>query len=186
MKDLKFEQKRSLSRLEAADQLSALAAALREGGDAELELGSATLSLRVPDALRSEVEVEVGNGEIELEIEFKWPTAPTRTAPSRTAAARKRPQRERACPPNQGAARRAPPAEAKAGSSLLRGPRRRPEQCRGPVRPLEPRQRRARRRAMCSCRLRGVLSTTPRSSRLCSAGQRQALSCARRTEGAPA
>ncbi|MFH8733425.1 MULTISPECIES: amphi-Trp domain-containing protein [unclassified Streptomyces] len=86
MKDLKFEQKRSLSRLEAADQLSALAAALREGGDAELELGSATLSLRVPDALRSEVEVEVGNGEIELEIEFKWPTAPTRTAPSRTAA----------------------------------------------------------------------------------------------------
>lgn len=86
MKDLKFEQKRSLSRLEAADQLSALAAALREGGDAELELGSATLSLRVPDALRSEVEVEVGNGEIELEIEFKWPTAPTRTATSRTAA----------------------------------------------------------------------------------------------------
>ncbi|MFD9248632.1 amphi-Trp domain-containing protein [Streptomyces bottropensis] len=86
MKDLKFEQKRSLSRLEAADQLTALAAALREGGEAELEFGPGTLSLRIPDDLRSEVEVEIGNGEIELEIEFKWPTAPTGTARSRTAA----------------------------------------------------------------------------------------------------
>ncbi|RPF38006.1 amphi-Trp domain-containing protein [Streptomyces sp. TLI_185] len=86
MKDLKFEQKASLSRIEAADQLTALAAALREGGDAELEIGPATLSLRIPDDLRSEVEVEVGDGEIELEIEFKWPTAPTRTAPSQPAA----------------------------------------------------------------------------------------------------
>jgi amphi-Trp domain-containing protein len=85
MKDLKFEQKRSLSRLEAADQLTALAAALREGGDAELELSSGTLSLRIPDDLRSELEVEIGSGEIELEIEFKWPTAPTRTASSRSA-----------------------------------------------------------------------------------------------------
>jgi amphi-Trp domain-containing protein len=85
MKDLKFEQKRSLSRLEAADQLTALAAALREGGEAELELGPGTLSLRIPDDLGSEMEVEIGDGQIELEIEFKWPTAPTRTAPSRTA-----------------------------------------------------------------------------------------------------
>ncbi|MFF4588960.1 amphi-Trp domain-containing protein [Streptomyces sp. NPDC001388] len=87
MKDLKFEQKRSLSRLEAADQLTALAAALREGGDAELQLSPGTLSLRIPDDLRSELEVEIGNGEVELEIEFTWPTAPTRTTPSRTVAA---------------------------------------------------------------------------------------------------
>ncbi|WP_406271786.1 amphi-Trp domain-containing protein [Streptomyces sp. NBC_00191] len=86
MKDLKFEQKRSLSRLEAADQLTALAAALRHGGDADLELGPGRLSLRIPDDLRSEIEVEVGDGEIELEIEFKWPTAETRTAPSPAAA----------------------------------------------------------------------------------------------------
>jgi amphi-Trp domain-containing protein len=86
MKDLKFERKRSLSRLEAADQLTALAAALREGEDAELELGPGTLSLRVPDDLRSEIEVEIGDGEIELEIEFKWPTATPPTDPSRTAA----------------------------------------------------------------------------------------------------
>jgi amphi-Trp domain-containing protein len=88
MKDLKFEQKSSLSRIEAADQLASLAAALREGGEAELELGPVTLSLRIPDDLRTELEVEVGEGEIELEIEFKWPTASTRTAPVRTAAGR--------------------------------------------------------------------------------------------------
>ncbi len=86
MKDLKFEQKSSLSRLEAADQLTALAAALREGEDAELELGPGTLSLRVPENLRSEIEVEIGDGEIELEIELKWPSATPRSEPSRTAA----------------------------------------------------------------------------------------------------
>ncbi|MFC9127818.1 amphi-Trp domain-containing protein [Streptomyces sp. NPDC057099] len=87
MTDLKFEQKRSLSRLEAADQLTALAAALREGGDAELELGSGTLSLRIPDDLRSEVEVEIDNGEIELEIELTWPTTtPKRKKPPTKAA----------------------------------------------------------------------------------------------------
>ncbi|MEU3687774.1 amphi-Trp domain-containing protein [Streptomyces narbonensis] len=72
MKDLKFERKRSVSRLEAADQLTALAAALREGGEAELELGAGTLSLRVPEEFRSEVELEIEDGEIELEIELKW------------------------------------------------------------------------------------------------------------------
>nr|WP_202506908.1 amphi-Trp domain-containing protein [Streptomyces sp. SID1046] len=74
VKDLKFEQKSSLSRLEAADQLSALAEALRHGGNAELELGPGKMSLRVPDELRTEIEVEVGDGEIEMEIELKWPT----------------------------------------------------------------------------------------------------------------
>ncbi|MCB8905311.1 MULTISPECIES: amphi-Trp domain-containing protein [unclassified Streptomyces] len=95
MKDLKFEQKRSLSRAEAADQLTALAAALRQGGEAELELGAGTLSLRIPDELRCELEFEVSNGEIELEIEFKWPTgrarksAPAKPAePAKTAAAK--------------------------------------------------------------------------------------------------
>ncbi|WP_069764440.1 amphi-Trp domain-containing protein [Streptomyces sp. LUP47B] len=103
MKDLKFEQKRSLSRLEAADQLTRLAAALREGGDAELELGPGTLSLRIPDDLRSEMEVEIGEGEIELEIEFKWPTAPTRTEPSRTDAGAKEATTRRRTPAKSGA-----------------------------------------------------------------------------------
>ncbi|MDR6974237.1 amphi-Trp domain-containing protein [Streptomyces sp. 3330] len=86
MKDLKFEQKRSLSRMEAADQLSALADALREGGDVELEFGPGTLSLRIPDDLRTEIEVEVGDGEVELELEFTWPTARARAAAPRADA----------------------------------------------------------------------------------------------------
>lgn len=94
MADLKFEQKRSLSRQEAADQLTALADALREGGDAELDLGPGTLGLRVPDDLRSELEVEIGGGEIELEIELKWKTAPTRAARPRTEAPVEKPKRK--------------------------------------------------------------------------------------------
>ncbi|MCC0093525.1 amphi-Trp domain-containing protein [Streptomyces flavotricini] len=97
MTDLKFEQKRSLSRMEAADQLTALAAMMREGGDAELELVPGTLSLRIPDDLRSEIEVEVGDGQIELEIEFTWPTTPRRPAPPHTATStEKTPRRKSA------------------------------------------------------------------------------------------
>ena len=90
MSDLKFEQKRALSRLEAADQLEALAKALREGGEAEFELSPVTLSMRIPDDLRSEIEVEVGDGEIELELEFKWSIAPAPTAPPKASAGRGR------------------------------------------------------------------------------------------------
>ncbi|GAA1231178.1 hypothetical protein GCM10009665_21920 [Kitasatospora nipponensis] len=74
MKDLEFEQKRSLSRLEAADQLSALADALRHGNNVELELGPGRLSLRIPDEVQIEIEVEVGDGQMELEVELKWAT----------------------------------------------------------------------------------------------------------------
>lgn len=94
MSDLKFEQKRSLSRLEAADQLTALATALRKGGEVDLELGAGTLSLRIPDDLRSEIEIEIGSGEIELEIEFKWPTSSGRKAASQVAAPAKAPRRK--------------------------------------------------------------------------------------------
>ncbi|WAU82965.1 amphi-Trp domain-containing protein [Streptomyces sp. Qhu-G9] len=87
MTDLKFEQKRSLSRTEAADQLTALADALRKGGDVDLEFGHGTLSLKIPDDLRSEIEIEVDDGEIELEIEFTWPSRAARKAPARSAAA---------------------------------------------------------------------------------------------------
>ncbi|MCX4992124.1 MULTISPECIES: amphi-Trp domain-containing protein [unclassified Streptomyces] len=75
MKDLEFEHKSSLSRLEAADQLAALAVALRDGGRAELQLGPGKLSLQIPQELQSEIEVEVGDGKMELEIELKWSTA---------------------------------------------------------------------------------------------------------------
>ncbi|MFG2823504.1 amphi-Trp domain-containing protein [Kitasatospora sp. NPDC048365] len=74
MSDLEFEQKRTLSRTEAADQLEALAAAIRRGGQAELDLGPGKLTLRIPDELRTELEVELKDGEIELEIEMSWRT----------------------------------------------------------------------------------------------------------------
>ncbi|WP_432127631.1 amphi-Trp domain-containing protein [Streptomyces sp. bgisy082] len=81
MKDIKFEQKRSVSRLEAAEQLMALATALKEGGDVEWDIGHGRLSLHVPDELRTEIEVETGEGEVELEIELKWPVAGLRPKP---------------------------------------------------------------------------------------------------------
>ncbi|MER5495723.1 amphi-Trp domain-containing protein [Streptomyces sp. NPDC002466] len=83
MKHLKFEQKGSLSRSEAAERLAGLADAFRKGGEAELELGTGVLSMRVPDEFRSEVEFEVGDGEIELEIELKWRTDGASGAPAR-------------------------------------------------------------------------------------------------------
>ncbi|MFJ7337980.1 amphi-Trp domain-containing protein [Streptomyces sp. NPDC101110] len=96
MKDLKFEQKRSLSRQEAADQLTALADALREGGDTELEFGPGTLGLRIPDDLHSEMEVEIGDGEIELEIELKWATARSRAKRPSTDTPAEKPRRKEA------------------------------------------------------------------------------------------
>ncbi|KOX20666.1 MULTISPECIES: amphi-Trp domain-containing protein [unclassified Streptomyces] len=81
MKDLTFEQKRTVSRLEAAEQLMELAAALQKGGEVEWNIGHSTLSLRVPDELHSEIEVEIGDGRLELEIELEWSTARHRPAP---------------------------------------------------------------------------------------------------------
>ncbi|MGJ5756675.1 amphi-Trp domain-containing protein [Streptomyces galbus] len=74
MSDLEFEQKRTLSRAEAADQLEALAAAVRRGGQAELELGPGRLTVRIPDELHTEIEVELEDGEIDLEVELSWRT----------------------------------------------------------------------------------------------------------------
>ncbi|MFF5446458.1 amphi-Trp domain-containing protein [Streptomyces sp. NPDC012888] len=112
MKDLKFEQKRSLSRAQAADLLAGLAKALGEGGEAEVDLGSGVLSLRVPDELRSEVEIEVSGDEIELEIELKW-----NTGRSRTAAA---PARNTADEPEAAPARTARPARTRKTTAAAR------------------------------------------------------------------
>ncbi|MFI8517035.1 amphi-Trp domain-containing protein [Streptomyces sp. NPDC085481] len=123
MKDLKFEQKRSLSRLEAADQLAALADALREGGEAELELGSGTLSLRIPDELSSEVEFEVGGGEIELEIELKWQTGRPRrpvAAEDEVAGSAAKPARSR----KAASAKKTPSARTASGAAGTGGSRR--------------------------------------------------------------
>ncbi len=58
MSDMKVERKESLTRQQAADKLSALATALAKGGD--VDLGGATVNLRVADEMRSEFEVERG------------------------------------------------------------------------------------------------------------------------------
>jgi amphi-Trp domain-containing protein len=68
------ERKESLTRQEAADQLSALARALADGGKVDLELGETTVSIRVPGEARSKFEVEVDGDEFELELELKWST----------------------------------------------------------------------------------------------------------------
>lgn len=75
MADMKVELKQSLTRQQAADRLSALARALAEGGKVDLELGETSVTLRVPEEVRTEFEVEVEGDELELELELKWSTA---------------------------------------------------------------------------------------------------------------
>lgn len=87
MSDMKVELKQSLTRQQAADQLSALASALAESGKVDLEFGDTTVSLRVPDDVRSEFEVEVDGDELELELELKWSTARAEDSTAVTAKA---------------------------------------------------------------------------------------------------
>jgi amphi-Trp domain-containing protein len=75
MPEMKFEQKESLSRAEAAARLSAIADALASDDKFELERGGETLELRVPDQVRFELEVEIKDDETELEVEIKWSNA---------------------------------------------------------------------------------------------------------------
>ena len=74
MADVELEQKESLTLQEAATRLSALAKALADGGEVEIELGATTVKLHVPDQVRTEFEIEVDGDEIELELELKWST----------------------------------------------------------------------------------------------------------------
>jgi amphi-Trp domain-containing protein len=80
MSDLEISRKQILTRHEAAERLSALAAALADRGDVEVDLGASTLKLSVPDHVRCEVEVEVDGDEVELEVEIKWSTTTRDTA----------------------------------------------------------------------------------------------------------
>jgi amphi-Trp domain-containing protein len=73
--DVKVEQKRLLSRKEAARFLAELAEGLGDDGKVNVQLGSSTLALSVADQLRWELEVAVDGDEIELELELKWSTS---------------------------------------------------------------------------------------------------------------
>jgi amphi-Trp domain-containing protein len=72
--DVEIKRTEMLTRHEAADQLAALASALRESGRVEMALGNSTLKLHVPDHVRYEVELEIEEDELELELELKWST----------------------------------------------------------------------------------------------------------------
>ena len=82
MSDVEVSRTESLTRHEAARRLSALAAALADGGRVVVELGASKLTLHVPDHVECEVEVEVDGDEVELELELKWSTARTPTKPA--------------------------------------------------------------------------------------------------------
>jgi amphi-Trp domain-containing protein len=72
MADVKVEHKSTVSRAEAAEYLSVLAKALAGDDKAEFPMGPSTVSLTVPDHVRTEVEVEVDGDEVEIEVEFSW------------------------------------------------------------------------------------------------------------------
>jgi amphi-Trp domain-containing protein len=96
MSDVEVKRTESLTRQQAADRLSTLAAALAQGGHVTFELGASKLKLRVPDHVRCEVEVEVDGDEVELEVELKWSTAAEPAAPAPAAPAPAKPARRRA------------------------------------------------------------------------------------------
>jgi amphi-Trp domain-containing protein len=72
MSDVKIERKESLSRDEAAQLLSLLSEAFTAGKHVELPFGPSSVSLHIPDRVRTELEVEVDGDEVEVEVEFKW------------------------------------------------------------------------------------------------------------------
>lgn len=85
MAEVKVEHKTAVSRAEAAEFLSVLASALAGNDKAEFPMGPSTVSLTVPEQVRTEIEVEVDGDEVEIEIEFSWPASRSRA--KRTKAA---------------------------------------------------------------------------------------------------
>lgn len=80
MADVSFERKRSLSRQEAAEWLSALSKGFAHGDEVKLPVGGGgTVTLRLPDEVTAEFEVDVSGDEVEVEIEFTWTLAPPAT-----------------------------------------------------------------------------------------------------------
>ncbi len=75
MSGVKVALKEIVSRDDAATWLSTLSRAFGSDGHVELPLGPSTVSVRVPERVRAEIEVEVEGDEVGIEIEFKWSTA---------------------------------------------------------------------------------------------------------------
>ncbi|QRP50483.1 amphi-Trp domain-containing protein [Amycolatopsis sp. FDAARGOS 1241] len=73
MSTLEVTREELLTREEAANRLSTLAAALAGGEKVVVPLGGSKVKVHVPDHVRCEIELEVDGDEVELEIELKWP-----------------------------------------------------------------------------------------------------------------
>lgn len=73
MSEVEVTRKELLTRAEAAERLSALAAALAGDDKVELAFGATTFSMRIPENVHCEIEVEVDDDEVELEVELTWP-----------------------------------------------------------------------------------------------------------------
>jgi amphi-Trp domain-containing protein len=72
MADFKHKDKRQVSREDAAEQLAAIAGALRTGGTVELEAGGQMFSIQVTDQVLLEREYEQKGGRVEFELELSW------------------------------------------------------------------------------------------------------------------
>lgn len=69
---IEFEEKRRLSREEAAAVLHRLADDLARHNDLEFTRDGLRYTVDVPDAVELEVEIEIGDKESELEVKISW------------------------------------------------------------------------------------------------------------------
>ena len=85
MAEVKVEHKATVSRDEAAAFLSVLARAISGDDKTEFPMGPSTVSLTVPEQVRTEIEVEVDGDEVEIEIEFSWPASRSKARRAKAA-----------------------------------------------------------------------------------------------------
>jgi len=69
---VEFEEKRQLSREEAAGVLRTLADQLARHNDLEFSREGLRYTVDVPDTVEMEIEIEIGTEESELEIAISW------------------------------------------------------------------------------------------------------------------
>ncbi len=72
MELLEFEEKRTLSREDAAAVLRTLADHLARHNDLEFTRDGVRYTVDVPDQVELEVEIEIGGEESELEVTISW------------------------------------------------------------------------------------------------------------------
>ena len=69
---IEFEEKRQMSREEAAGVLRKLADNLARHNDLEFTREGLRYTVDVPDRVEVEVEIEIGDKESELEVKVSW------------------------------------------------------------------------------------------------------------------